>query len=1025
MIKIPFTGKLNIRATVNKKVDTLVNRLLNADKPLSGYEVITGACVPYYDFDPKYDTKMEQEDHFLRDINRAMAAVKTVFPKGRQYVFTACGENSKGHWKNSIHIIVRGVGYAACGASIPLADGCDPQAYSGLGKRQLFRLPYFSKEGEDRPLVLWEDEEHLTLSDALNYHDYVDWCCTNIDGEELVFNEVRITTDKATVATTEVQPYLDMIENKQPDMVAGKTFVKSTENAGSIFMNYTDVCKTKCSLCDVIHDDNRLYGFLTKDKKLFLKCTKNDGSVFIHDFAIASDTAERKTTRAERIAEIPRNTAAFDLAQFKPHVFNEEFCDNHQALKDSIDAGNDVCVVANMGTGKTVLAKMHAARSNNENMGAISFRTSLAKAYKKAFEGFECYEDVEGPIEAKRWVCQLDSLWRIKNDKLDTLYIDEVSQVRRHLGSKSFMKNQFIRNSAIFKKMVEDCTQLIVMDANVMPRDLAWLSDIRGGAIQLFVNEAVPCKRDVVIVPEPVLIRKIADRLAKGERVFVAHNGGVAKHEPLKRLLEKGGHSVLVINAETSKENEACIKAIADPNAEFGKFDCIIASPSLQSGVSYDTRDTFDAVFGIFGNCTNSSGDACQMLNRIRHPKQPEIVVSIKEVYRNSPRSVEALKGIIKELRRHLRMVPDEFVPEYAPFNEFSEADFISAKLTDSIARSEIEESDDRARFECNFVRWNKRYGNTVRCLDEKEDKEADKMTKAELKAHKETVKDENAKKMNDAVNLSFAEAEKLRQALKDHKNVKPEQILSLKKFNLNNWYKKTNIDDPAWYKTYDNPKLREVYGNSAPYFRGVSMDRALDELKASEIRWDRKQRTGDAINGSVSLDQCIVSHFLRNPRWAKEKVIVGFLMHMGFDRLDSAAEVDEGIIRMRLKTLVDKLDIATFNALEKHQSKLKVLKTLSAKLEGAQFIKVALQFVNGSLKAYFGASIKRKDRRSKMYVLVNKAIADKQFATVDDGNTPVLGAVAEDNDDWEIVNDEPTLTTEERFAVLKKQLDE
>ena len=39
-------------------------------------------------------------------------------------------------------------------------------------------------------------------------------------------------------------------------------------------------------------------------------------------------------------------------------------------------------------------------------------------------------------------------------------------------------------------------------------------------------------------------------------------------------------------------------------------------------------KDTFDSIFGILANSTNSSDDTCQMLHRVRHPVSNDVVVS-------------------------------------------------------------------------------------------------------------------------------------------------------------------------------------------------------------------------------------------------------------------------------------------------------------------------------------------------------------------------------------------------------------
>jgi hypothetical protein len=71
---------------------------------------------------------------------------------------------------------------------------------------------------------------------------------------------------------------------------------------------------------------------------------------------------------------------------------------------------------------------------------------------------------------------------------------------------------------------------------------------------------------------------------------------------------------ILVINSITMAEDNVKA-ALNSPNTEFSKYRVVIMSPTAQSGLSYDIPDIFHSIYGIFGNASNSSGDACQMLN--------------------------------------------------------------------------------------------------------------------------------------------------------------------------------------------------------------------------------------------------------------------------------------------------------------------------------------------------------------------------------------------------------------------------
>jgi hypothetical protein len=97
-----------------------------------------------------------------------------------------------------------------------------------------------------------------------------------------------------------------------------------------------------------------------------------------------------------------------------------------------------------MGTGKTYcVAECINSISNLQTAGVVSFRISLAKKYTDDFKGFTCYNTKkEKCIDDDKWVCQADSLHRIKpkENPLDKLILDEVDQLRKHMTSETYEK---------------------------------------------------------------------------------------------------------------------------------------------------------------------------------------------------------------------------------------------------------------------------------------------------------------------------------------------------------------------------------------------------------------------------------------------------------------------------------------------------------------------------------------------------------------------------------------------------------
>ena len=185
----------------------------------------------------------------------------------------------------------------------------------------------------------------------------------------------------------------------------------------------------------------------------------------------------------------------------------------------------------------------------------------------------------------------------------------------------------------------------------------------------------------------------------------------------------------MVICTDTLHRPEV-VDALTNPNTTWGEYDVVLCSPSVQSGVSYDVRDTFDSIFGIFGNSTNSSGDACQMLHRVRHPISNEVVVSFtySALYENhSGGGITNREEYIRYLTKvrnfgDFEKLPSNGQAEYKTlenmtefeYNDFNETEFKRNWYFNMFVDFRITENIDRRDYAKNFIDKQLIYGNTL-----------------------------------------------------------------------------------------------------------------------------------------------------------------------------------------------------------------------------------------------------------------------------------------------------------------------
>jgi tRNA-dihydrouridine synthase len=139
------------------------------------------------------------------------------------------------------------------------------------------------------------------------------------------------------------------------------------------------------------------------------------------------------------------------------------------------------------------------------------------------------------------------------------------------------------------------------MDANLTTADIDFINNLRNNGRKSPVGMVRDCQiyqnnyrtptadaKTVYITDNRYsIIRQIIKALKQGLRCYVADNGNVDNIIALKKMLTKKDCKTLVI-CQNTLHHQNVKDALKDPNEEFGKYNLVICSPSVQSGVSYD-----------------------------------------------------------------------------------------------------------------------------------------------------------------------------------------------------------------------------------------------------------------------------------------------------------------------------------------------------------------------------------------------------------------------------------------------------
>jgi hypothetical protein len=247
--------------------------------------------------------------------------------------------------------------------------------------------------------------------------------------------------------------------------------------------------------------------------------------------------------------------------------------------------------------------------------------------------GFKLYSEMkESQINHDKMICQIDSILRLTNDKFKYIIVDEAESLMRYLTSSHFTKN--IKSSLVvsnFETRIAEAEKVIIMDADLSNRSFDYFQNIMeldSKDIKLIVNK-FQAYSDYTIeyMTYSTWLKLLMDTLDKKKKIVIptASNN---QAKDLKLLIHNHYPElkVLLIHRETA-DNEK-LDQVINVNDRWSNYDIVIYTPSVCMGISFDD-EYFDNIFAY--GCENSLGsqEFCQMLHRVRKPKEKVIYITL------------------------------------------------------------------------------------------------------------------------------------------------------------------------------------------------------------------------------------------------------------------------------------------------------------------------------------------------------------------------------------------------------------
>lgn len=280
-------------------------------------------------------------------------------------------------------------------------------------------------------------------------------------------------------------------------------------------------------------------------------------------------------------------------------------------------------IFAPMGSGKTQRVIKPFSLQDDRVFAAIAHRRSLISELAKQLN-VENYEETKAlDVSEKVAVClpsAMSNRFKEFTERVQNVAIDEISQNIRFTSSKECRAGGVDQEGVYLglKSLVNQSDIVVAADASIDQITIDFMESARPDEAFTIVEQVPQYKtRYCYIHDEDQLLSRVQAELSTGGKVWFAVES-VSKAEAIQTLFSEN-HNVLLITSKnsTSKKVKDFLK---DVNGESCKYDMVIASPAISSGVSVEHNiPHFTMIAGIASGAAICFSDFAQMLGRVRY----------------------------------------------------------------------------------------------------------------------------------------------------------------------------------------------------------------------------------------------------------------------------------------------------------------------------------------------------------------------------------------------------------------------
>lgn len=466
-----------------------------------------------------------------------------------------------------------------------------------------------------------------------------------------------------------------------------------------------------------------------------------------------------------------------------------------------------------------------------------------------------------------------------------------------------------------------------------------------------------------------IWFNKLLDDIGQGLKIAIGINSCVMANDIYYELTNKlAKNKILLITSETDEDEK--IRIFRDVNKTLIEYDCVIYTPTLTAGVSFE-MEHFDKFYGYFtdGSCDGYTCD--QMLGRIRNLSKKEYTLCLIGNKKQLPMDPYTLKKYLKHSRKTIAEC----------LCNIPEMDVDMDELGNYIYRMDdfmtlwIENVCVKNKFKNNFVSlmidMMKQKGCKINKMGEIPKELQEAMKNLLVNARKQNL-DDRATKIEAA---EYVFNPNTGNGLRSEDATTEALKMSLHKQFLHIVYDGAKITK-EFVLEYDNRRTINQYLNTKAYLGG------LDNYLMNNKDFVFADNSFKELTGDKQL------------RYNRCKITIDLLKACGYDCIKDSKKIHKDIILQNLKNRKDlftKKKVDYYNKLFESRAG-KIYKPLNT-------LKQYLGMINSAVDETFGINVKLLQHKSlvididmnlpkgELYIIYNNILIDKLLETqnVDD----------------------------------------